>query len=695
VTINVVDENDVPVLNVNAGTSVVEGGSVLITSTELSVSDEDELPEEITYSIIDAPTAGRLELVDDPGIAISTFTQADIDNSQVRFVHDGSEADDSFTFTTSDGSGGTIGTTLFSIANLRVNDAPVNTTPAAQIVDEDSPLVFSPPGGNSIAVSDVDLNGGMIGVRLVATNGTLTLSSTTGLVFANGDGDQNLSMVFAGTLADVNSALDGLRFDPAADFNGAASIRIVSRDMGASGSGGEQIDDDTINIEVVPVNDNPIATDDEYSTSEDNSLTVSAANGLLSNDSDIDGDDLVVTLGTGTANGTLSLNADGSFIYTPNANFNGTDSFTYQATDGSLVSEIQTVTLTVTSVNDASVSIDDEFTVDQLSVLKVRATDGVLVNDLDIEADGLQAILVDGPQNGKLVLNADGSLTYTPNATFFGEDTFTYQAFDGTDDGSIATVRIDVLQTVTSGGDGGDSDIVVEKEAETSDGDEAVDGDNGTTDAGPDAAVDDTGEVSTESTLTAPPTVNANEDTGSTTATTDPQAEVEDGSANGSGNEQPLFEAAFRIDERGELRDRLTGRIIEDAGVVVFTSTDVGSMVYVLEQTGFWTELDTFEQDVQNSILQEGEWEELVVETTTVAGTTLTVGYIVWLLRSGSVVFGLVSSLPAWTMMDPLPVLQSGLEGLDETDNTDDDSLQGILQAHHDGMELPAESFES
>jgi len=118
-------------------------------------------------------------------------------------------------------------------------------------------------------------------------------------------------------------------------------------------------------------------------------------------------------------------------------------------------------------------------------------------------------------------------------------------------------------------------------------------------------------------------------------------------------------------------------------------------MVYVLEQTGFWTELDTFEQDVQNSILQEGEWEELVVETTTVAGTTLTVGYIVWLLRSGSVVFGLVSSLPAWTMMDPLPVLQSGLEGLDETDNTDDDSLQGILQAHHDGMELPAESFES
>ncbi|MGZ0164926.1 MAG: tandem-95 repeat protein, partial [Planctomycetales bacterium] len=695
VTVNVVDENDVPVLNVNAGIPVVEGGDVIISSAELEVSDEDELPSDIRYTVVDSPSASRLELTSDPGVSIATFTQADIDNNLLRFVHDGSEADDSFTFSISDGSGGTIGTTLFSISNLRVNDAPVNSTPASQTTNEDTPLVFSSGAGNGISVSDVDLNGGLIGIRLVATNGTLTLASTSGLVFASGNGSNDSDLVFAGLIDDVNDALKGLKFAPNANYNGPATVRVITRDMGSSGSGGEQIDDDTINITVTAVNDNPVAADDEYSTSEDNALTVTVASGLLSNDSDIDGDALTVVAVSVTTNGALSLNGDGSFVYTPNANFNGVDSFTYHATDGSLQSETRTVTLNVSAVNDASVSVDDEFTIDQMTVLELSAANGVLVNDLDVEADALQAVLVDGPQHGRLVLNADGSLTYTPTATFFGEDTFTYRSVDGSDDGSIGTVRIVVRQTVTSGGDG---DVVIVEESDTTDGDETNDSgesDNGTGVSGDDAvdgSVDsDPGETSTTPTIVSP-----TDTSGETTDTTrNVNNNDDDGqSTNGSENEQPTFVAAFRVDERGELRDRVTGRIVEDAGVVVFTSTDVGSMVYVLEQTGFWTELDTFEQDVQASILQEGEWEELVVETTTVAGTTLTVGYIVWLLRSGSIVFGLVSSLPAWTMMDPLPVLQSGLEGVGDTDNFDDDSLQGILQAHHDGTESPAESFE-
>jgi hypothetical protein len=133
---------------------------------------------------------------------------------------------------------------------------------------------------------------------------------------------------------------------------------------------------------------------------------------------------------------------------------------------------------------------------------------------------------------------------------------------------------------------------------------------------------------------------------------------------------------------------------MQDTGAVVFTSTDVGSMVYVLEQTGFWTELDNFEQDVRNSAIERSDWEELVVETTTVAGTTLTAVYLVWLLRSGSIVFGLVSSLPAWTLMDPLPILESGLANLPAVDDSDDDSLQGILTAHEDAAAADA-SFKN
>jgi hypothetical protein len=406
---------------------------------------------------------------------------------------------------------------------------------------------------------------------------------------------------------------------------------------------------------------------------------------------------------TGPANGALSLNADGSFVYTPNANFNGVDAFTYRATDGSLQSETRTVTLNVAAVNDAAVSIDDDFVVDQLSVLNLSAANGVLVNDLDVEADLLQAVLVDGPQNGRLVLNADGSLTYTPNATFFGEDVFTYQTLDGTDDGSVATVRITVRQTVTSTSNDSDGDASGDGDgSSTGDGNSDQTGERGT-DKTP--AVDGTPEEGTgngsnnlalNDLLTSPPTDTSTTDSESSADETRETSSGADGNQNdGSHLDGSSFVVAMRIDDRGELRDRLAGRFLEDAEVVLFTSTDVGSMVYALEQAGFWTELDTFEQDVKNSILEEGEWEELVVETTTVAGTTLTVGYIVWLLRSGSVVFGLVSSLPAWTMMDPLPILQSGLASLGDTDDADDDSLQGILQAHEDDRATSEQSFEN
>jgi len=691
VTIHVIDENDNPVLLANAGISVVEGGSIVISSTELSVSDEDELPDEIQYSVIDAPMAGRLELIGVPGNSISTFTQADIDSNRVQFVHDGSEADDSFTFVVSDGSGGTIGPTLFSITNLRVNDAPINLVPGSQLTSEDSPLTFSFAMGNEITVTDVDLNGAMIGVRLVATHGTVTLGSTAGLVFASGTGIADSDVVFAGLIADVNAALDGLRFDPTPDYNGPASIRIISRDMGNSGSGGEQIDDDTIDIFVTAVNDNPVATGDEFSTTEDNILTVTAGSGLLSNDADIDGDTLSVVAVTGTANGSLSLNADGSFVYTPNLDFNGTDSFTYRATDGSLQSETRTVTLNVAAVNDAPVSSDDSYTMDQLTVLKVEAADGVLINDIDIEADKLQAVLINGPQNGHLILNADGSLTYTPDASFASEVTFTYRAFDGTAAGSIATVRIIVRQTVTSGMPGSNGDAVT-VEADTSDGEGMTDGNDKTRIVAA-GAVNPAGNTSSNLSANMPTNMSMTDSDSTTTAADDGSTDSDAGLNGNLHNELHAFATTFRIDERGELRDRMTDRSFEDAGVV-FSSTDVGSMVYVLEQTGFWTELDTFQQDVKDSVLQEGQWEELVVETTTVAGTTLTVGYIVWLLRSGSFVFGLISSLPAWTMMDPLPVLQSGLERCGDGDNSDDDSLLGILQAHQHGMEPSAESFE-
>ena len=97
---------------------------------------------------------------------------------------------------------------------------------------------------------------------------------------------------------------------------------------------------------MTPVNDAPVAGDNAYTTSEDTPLTV-AAPGVLANDSDVDGDALTVVLTAGPAHGSLTLNANGAFTYTPAANFNGSDSFTYRATDGSALSNVATVSLTV------------------------------------------------------------------------------------------------------------------------------------------------------------------------------------------------------------------------------------------------------------------------------------------------------------------------------------------------------------
>src|SRR5207247_652206 len=111
---------------------------------------------------------------------------------------------------------------------------------------------------------------------------------------------------------------------------------------------------------VTPVNDAPVAAnDDSYTTPEDTQLTVSAP-GVLANDSDVDGDALSAVLVSNPTHGTLTLNGDGSLVYMPALNFNGIDSFTYKASDGQAQSGVATVTITVTPVNDAPVAANDD-----------------------------------------------------------------------------------------------------------------------------------------------------------------------------------------------------------------------------------------------------------------------------------------------------------------------------------------------
>ncbi len=194
-----------------------------------------------------------------------------------------------------------------------------------------------------------------------------------------------------------------------------------------------------------PTNTAPVATADSYSTNQNTALVVPAA-GVLLNDTDAQAQPLTATLSTGPANGTLTLNANGGFTYTPNNGYVGSDSFIYRANDGSLNSNFATVSLTVISTNTAPVAAADSYSTNQNTALVVTAA-GVLLNDTDAQAQPLTAILSTGPANGTLTLNANGGFTYTPNNGYVGSDSFTYRANDGSLNSNVATVSLMVIST--------------------------------------------------------------------------------------------------------------------------------------------------------------------------------------------------------------------------------------------------------
>ena len=246
-------------------------------------------------------------------------------------------------------------------------------------------------------------------------------------------------------------------YTPATNFAGSDSFTYRASDGTLTSNVA------TVAISVTAVNDAPAAAGDAFSMAEDTALTV-AAPGVLGNDADPDGDPLTAALVAGPSHGTLTLNGNGSFNYTPAGNFTGSDSFTYRASDGTLTSNPATVTISVTGADDAPVVAGDAYTTAEDTVLTVAAP-GVLSNDADPDGDPLTAALVTGPSHGSLTLNANGSFIYTPAADFAGSDSFTYRASDGTLNSNPATVTLTVTAandaptvTVAAGGTCGTDD---------------------------------------------------------------------------------------------------------------------------------------------------------------------------------------------------------------------------------------------
>src|SRR4029079_11355530 len=119
--------------------------------------------------------------------------------------------------------------------------------------------------------------------------------------------------------------------------------------------------------------------------------------------------------------GTLVVNADGSFSYTPEANYNGIDGVSYLVSDGTTTSDVASATIMISPVNDTPVPVNDQYTTAEDTPLEVTAP-GVLANDGDVDGDALSSILVNPPQFGTVTLGPDGGLVYTPNTNFNGVD---------------------------------------------------------------------------------------------------------------------------------------------------------------------------------------------------------------------------------------------------------------------------------
>ncbi len=482
ITINWGSDNDPPVLVVPGPREVLEEGTLVFstaTTTGLSVSDVD-LGAGLMRITLSA-TNGRMSLGNPSAVTYTagtgvsdttmtfTGTLSDVNNALegASFVPNQNFVGTAVVTLNANDQGNTGGAAktdneTVTITVLGVNDAPVNTLPPPQFIGEDGVLLLSTATGNAVSVSDVDAPS--LQVTLSATQGTVMLQSKSNLTFQAGNGNAASTMTFSGTLAALNTALNSLRFTPTPDYEGPATLTLLTKDLGLSGLGGALTDEDVLHITVVPVNDPPIANNDSLTVAEDAAPTQLD---VLANDSTApdQGELLTITSVSPPAQGTATT--DGAFVlYQPPTDYNGTDSFTYTVSDGNGGVASATVTLTVTPVNDPPDAVADAVAVVQDSGAN---TVDVLVNDGTAPDVGetLTIVSVSTPGHGTAAISAGGTrVTYAPAAGFHGTDAFTYTVNDGNGGTDTAEVTVTVTPfdytpvaqpdtlTVTEGGAG-------------------------------------------------------------------------------------------------------------------------------------------------------------------------------------------------------------------------------------------------
>lgn len=398
-------------------------GDLATTADNLSFTTTTDANGAYVFGVL---PSGKFR-IDTPTTVLAYPFPGDTDDAKVRIDSDGAPL---ATITIS--ALGEASTATADAGYVRVNDAPVNTLPAAPTTLEDTPLAIA-----GISVADVDAGLLPMTVKLSVLHGTLNLN-ITGVTIDSG-ALNSASVTIKGSQAALNAALATLVYSPTLNYNGTDTLTVVTSDLGNLGDANGDLlvnaadaltDIDRLTINITPVNDAPIANPDAGSPLEaggkfNNEAGVPAGGNLLRNDIDVDLNDnpstevlsvTLITLGTGTpatavtaagtnvvgAYGTLTIKSNGEAIYVVDENdpdvealrLNSqrlTETFTYRMSDlGGLTSDA-TITVTIRGRNDTPVGVNDEGSALEAggvnnATLGSNATGNVLTNDTDVDS---------------------------------------------------------------------------------------------------------------------------------------------------------------------------------------------------------------------------------------------------------------------------------------------------------------------
>jgi len=369
--------NDAPEADDDAFTMAEDSG---MASLDVLSGDSDLDGDSLTVFSVTSPSHGTVQ---DGDSAVLYTPQANFFGI------------DSFTYTVTDGQGGT-DTATVAITVTPVNDAP-------QAID-DAFMVGDYPAQSELDVleNDNDPDGDVLHISAVSSPANGTTTTDGGKVLYTPDPGFIGQDIFTYTVADGEGSLD----------TGIITVTVTNENIPP------QADDDTFTLE---------------EDSEETDLDV------LSGDSDMEGDSLTIQAVSDPPHGTATHDG-GLAYYTPDLNFNGTDSFSYTITDGNGGEATATVMVMVTPINDMPAADDDSFTV------LVGSADNildVLAGDNDPDGDPLTVVEVGNPVHGVVSVRGD-NLLYTPQSDFSGMDSFTYTVEDGQGGEASAKVTITV-----------------------------------------------------------------------------------------------------------------------------------------------------------------------------------------------------------------------------------------------------------